>query len=82
MVTARRAATVRIQIDLNDETANRLIDAAVADRRPVPWQAEVLIRRGLGLTDPLPLYAKENRRATTPAGSKESVGCHDQLAVV
>lgn len=45
---------MRIKIDLDAQATEKLIEAAVAERRPVPWQAEVLLRRALGLQDPVP----------------------------
>jgi hypothetical protein len=44
-----------VKIDLDRETTQRLIRVAVAERRPVGMQAEVLLRRGLGLPVPAPL---------------------------
>jgi hypothetical protein len=43
---------MRVKIDLDTETADRLIKAAVAERRPIDWQAGVLLRRALGLPFP------------------------------
>jgi hypothetical protein len=34
------------------ETYDRLIEIATAERRPVGWQAEVLLRRAVGLPFP------------------------------
>jgi predicted transcriptional regulator len=39
----------RIHVELDEETAARLQDLALDERRPTSWQAEVLIRRGVGL---------------------------------
>ena len=39
----------RLRLELDAETFKRLTQHAVADRRPVAWQAEVLLRRALGL---------------------------------
>ncbi len=41
-----------IKIDLDSETYARLTERAVAERRPVPWQAEVTLRRAVGLPFP------------------------------
>jgi hypothetical protein len=45
---------MRFPIDLDPETASALIKSAVANRRPMDWQAEVLLRQALGLPVPWP----------------------------
>jgi hypothetical protein len=44
----------RITLDLDRETYRYLQAAASAERRPLPWQAEVLLRQALGLPFPYP----------------------------
>lgn len=44
----------RIRLDLDSETFRRLHEVATAERRPVAWQAEVLLRCALGLPFPYP----------------------------
>lgn len=39
---------MRLKLELDPETTERLIESAAHDRRPVAWQAEVILRRGLG----------------------------------
>lgn len=77
---------MRIKLDLDDECANRLIESSVAEWRPPSHQADVLLRRALGLPDrrPTSWEEKKNPPATTPAGQKETVECTDlpQLATV
>lgn len=51
----------KIKLDLDTETLERLIERAVQERRPIVWQAEVLLRQALGLPFP---YA--NRVAAMP----------------
>jgi hypothetical protein len=41
-----------VKIDVDDETYRKLADDAVAERRPIVWQAEVALRRALGLPFP------------------------------
>ena len=41
-----------LKLDVDRETYDRLIEQAVAERRPVQWQAEVELRRALGLPFP------------------------------
>ena len=56
---------MRLRIELDTETTEALARSAVNDRRPIPWQAEVLLRQALGLSFP----AKHEGRAPTPAPS-------------
>ncbi len=42
----------QVRVNLDSETFIRLIDAACSERRPVPMQAEVMLRRALGLPFP------------------------------
>jgi len=42
---------MRLHIELDRQALQRLIEVAVAERRPITWQAEVLIRRALGLPE-------------------------------
>jgi hypothetical protein len=44
----------RIRLDLDSETYQRLVEVALAERRPVPWQAEIMLRVALGLPFPYP----------------------------
>lgn len=39
----------RIKLDLDQEAYQRLVELATTERRPITMQAEVIIRRGLGL---------------------------------
>ncbi len=56
---------MKIVLQLDAETTERLVKAAVAERRPLGWQAEVLLRRALGLRDSTP----EPRREIVHAGA-------------
>jgi hypothetical protein len=38
-----------IKIDLDPDTYHRLLERAVEERRPIPWQAEVLLIRALAV---------------------------------
>ena len=44
-----------VRIDLDTESFERLADSAIAECRPVSWQAEVLLKRALGISTPCPL---------------------------
>lgn len=43
---------MRLKLDLDKDATARLIKQAALERRPVPWQAEVLLRKALGLPFP------------------------------
>jgi hypothetical protein len=53
----------RIRLDLDKETFEALNSQAAAQRRPVPLQAEVIIRQALNLQFPYPPKS-ENGEAT------------------
>ena len=40
---------MRLKLDLDEDATARLVEQAVVERRPVPWQAEILLRKALGL---------------------------------
>lgn len=44
----------RVRLDLDPETFDTLAVRAAAERRPVPLQAEVMLRQALGLPFPYP----------------------------
>ncbi len=54
----------QLRITLDSETHQRLLESALAERRPVPWQAEVVLRRALGLPFPDTNADKSNRGDT------------------
>jgi len=64
-----------LQIDIDDETLDSLLDTAQAERRPIPWQAAVLLRRALGLPFPHPMNAGEDAatRIETQTFSRQDV---------
>ncbi len=37
----------QLRIDIDPETYDRLAALAVAERRPIPWQAEMILKRAL-----------------------------------
>ena len=41
-----------LKLALDSETYSRLVEQAVSERRPIGWQAEVALRRALGLLVP------------------------------
>jgi len=42
----------KLRLDIDQETYERLVKRAVAERRPIDWQAEVTLRRAVGLPFP------------------------------
>jgi hypothetical protein len=38
-----------LKVDLDPETFDRLTERAARERRPIVWQAEVMLRRACGL---------------------------------
>ena len=54
-----------IKLDVDSETYDRLVEQAVVERRPTAWQAEVTLRRAVGL--PFPAEAEgEGNKPPTP----------------
>ena len=56
---------MRLKLELDPETAEKLAQSAVVEKRPLAWQAEVLLRRALGL--PFPQERSEQRKETPDA---------------
>ena len=54
-----------LRVELDRETYDCLLRQAEAERRPVPWQAEVAIRRSLGL--PFPSERPMDGRSAVPS---------------
>jgi len=44
-----------LRLDLDPQTFRRLTQSAVDERRPIHWQAEVLLLRALGMPAPVHL---------------------------
>lgn len=47
-----------LYVPLDTETFDRLQTMAIAERRPVKWQASVLLRQAVGLSVPSDLQAR------------------------
>jgi len=60
---------MRIKLDLDTETTERLIQAAISENRPVGMHAEVILRRALGLPFPYPPTSKPPTKASAPGAS-------------
>ena len=62
----------KLHLDLDRETFEALASEALAQRRPVVFQAEVLLRQTLGLPFPYPSAAPIGESsASPPDGSHE-----------
>ena len=64
---------MRLRLELDRDTSDRLIGQAAAERRPVPWQAEVLLRQALGLPFPYPDEGGSDREPQGALGSTAAV---------
>jgi len=51
---------MRIKLDLDKDTTQKLVERSASDRRPVAWEAEVLLRQALGL--PFPFGHEEKQQ--------------------
>ena len=60
----------QLKLDVDEETFTRLLESALTERRPIPWQASVLLRRALGLPFPIPSQAWP-RTAEAKQGQKD-----------
>lgn len=64
---------MRIKFDLSSSATEKLIEAAVAERRSIEWQAEVMLSRALGVpvpewqAEPTAKPAAHNQRTPVPA---------------
>jgi hypothetical protein len=54
----REGRMAQLKLDVDAETYQRLVEDAVAERRPIDWQAEVTLRRALGLPFPEPAICR------------------------
>ncbi len=61
----------RLRIELDRETYSRLVSSALTEKRPVDWQAEVVIRRALGLPFPAVAPQPQQARDLATAGAGE-----------
>jgi len=56
---------LRLKIDLEEDATAMLIQRAAEQRRPVGWQAEVLLREALGLPSLPPKTVKASGKKNT-----------------
>jgi hypothetical protein len=62
---------MRIKLELDPETTEKLVEAAVREKRPAAWQAEVMLRTALGLPFPLPKPHQPTPPQPVPQGLRE-----------
>ena len=60
---------VQLKVTLDQPTYEALVNLALDERRPVPWQAEVVIRRALGLPFPATVPDPQPQRDLATAGA-------------
>jgi hypothetical protein len=68
---------MRVRLEIGPEATQRLVASALAERRPLAWQAEVLLLRALGLPDGRRLPAEPG----TAAGPREPAAADRPSAV-
>ncbi len=61
--SCREVAMAQLRINLDTETYQQLLNRALAERRPVPWHAEVMLRRALDLPFPYPAHPEKDKQA-------------------
>jgi hypothetical protein len=62
----------QLRIDVDPETYERLAAASVAERRPIPWQAEVILKRALALPAECASAIDEQSNSADPCADRES----------
>jgi hypothetical protein len=66
----RFSMATRVKLELDTETFGRLIEAAVTERRPVDFQAEVILMRALGVPPPEVPPSTPTNAASAPTESR------------
>jgi hypothetical protein len=66
----------RIKLELDTETFGRLVEAAVTERRPANWQAEVMLMRALGVQPPEVWIGASSKSNAVPAESQSEETAH------
>jgi hypothetical protein len=64
---------MRIKLELDNEMTEKLVQAAVREQRPAAWQAEVMLRRALGLPFPIPEIPRPQRTQQRKNATKQKV---------
>lgn len=59
---------MRLKLELDEETTARLVEQAAAGKRPIAWQAEITLRKALGLPFPSPGQTRKD------VGKKDVLG--------
>lgn len=66
---------MKLRLDLDTQTADALMASAVRELRPTNLQAEVLIKRSLGL--PIPPIEAHTQPSPSESTAPVGVGAHD-----
>ena len=67
--------TTRIKLELDRETFGRLVESAVAEQRAADWQAEVILRRALGVVCWQATLSVSRYAAAEPSAANSSSTC-------
>jgi hypothetical protein len=67
---------VSLKLDVDRETFERLVEAAVRERRPVVMQAEVILRQALGLPFPYAVEVRQDSDASRVVSRPEETAEH------
>jgi hypothetical protein len=63
---------MRLKIELGAETMRRLARAAERERRPIPWQAETMLERALGMGTDREILTPHPPSQPAPVGESEA----------
>jgi hypothetical protein len=62
---------MKLKLDIDGETFDKLIEVAFLERRPPEWHAEVLLRQALGLPFPFPRLRRDENAVANGQGEPE-----------
>lgn len=65
---------MRLKLELDEDTTARLVERVAAERRPVPWQAEVLLRQALGFSFPQPYQGGQGSEVEDSSQRESTAG--------
>jgi hypothetical protein len=66
----------RVKLELDTETFGRLVESAIAERRPADWQAEVILMRALGVQPHEAHLVASTNSAPTPTECQTAESAH------
>jgi hypothetical protein len=65
---------MKLKLDIDGETYDKLIEVACRERRPPDWHAEVLLRQALGLPFPYPPMRRDEHSEANGHGAAAGAG--------